>query len=204
MGGVEFHSKNGIVQILKEKYPEITGVHRLDKFTSGLMIFTRSEASTRYFSELFSSKKIVKYYLAITSLKPKKKQGIITGDLEKTRNGSYRLTRTMLNPSQTRFYSFLLEDISKISKLRGFILRPFTGKTHQLRVVLKSLGTPILGDERYKGDKADRLYLHAFRLEFTYQGKNFFFEDYPISGEYFLRSKERFREEFNHHFEASF
>ena len=47
------------------------------------------------------------------------------------------------------------------------MLKPHTGKTHQLRVAMKSLGAPILGDTRYGGEQADRTYLHAWALEFN-------------------------------------
>ena len=55
---------------------------------------------------------------------------------------------------------------------------PETGKTHQLRVACKSLGSPILGDVRYGGAPADRCFLHAYQLAFCYQG-----QDYEIRAE---------------------
>ena len=55
--------------------------------------------------------------------------------------------------------------------LRLFILYPKTGKTHQIRVAMKSLGSPILGDELYGGEVADRTYLHAYQLSFDYFGE---------------------------------
>ncbi len=53
---------------------------------------------------------------------------------------------------------------------RAFLVKPFTGKTHQVRVALKSVSAAILGDELYQGTAADRLYLHAYALYFNWGG----------------------------------
>ena len=71
-------------------------------------------------------------------------------------------------------------------------MQPKTGKTHQLRVAMKSLGSPILGDELYGGDKADRTYLHAYQLSFDYSGLKVQIKGTPINesekcGEIFQR-----------------
>ena len=66
---------------------------------------------------------------------------------------------------------------------RLFFVYPKTGKTHQIRVALKSLGAPILGDTRYGGTQADRVYLHAFRLKFHFMGKEYTAEVWPEWGE---------------------
>lgn len=115
---------------------------------------------------MFTSRKIDKYYLAMIKAKPKKKQGWIKGDMAKSRRGTFKLLKTKLNPAITRFYSH-----SVGVNLRGCIIKPFSGKTHQIRVALKSIGAPILGDLAYGGESADRTYLHAFCLEFEWHGK---------------------------------
>ena len=65
--------------------------------------------------------------------------------------------------------------------LRHFILQPKTGKTHQLRVAMKSLGSPILGDNLYSGNQSDRVYLHAYQIEFDYQNEHFCVQALPES-----------------------
>lgn len=155
-------------------------VHRLDRLTSGLMIISRHEEVTKEFNELFRLHKIDKKYLALSSAKPAKKQGTIKGDIEKGRGGAYYLKRSTENPSHTTFITQMMNE------KRLFILSPKTGKTHQLRVVMKSLGSPILGDELYGGEKSDRMYLHAYKLNFTYLGEDFEFISYPDEGEEFL------------------
>lgn len=64
---------------------------------------------------------------------------------------------------------------------------PQTGKTHQLRVAMKSLGSPILGDEPYGGNKqkSDRTYLHCYQLKFTYQSQHICIKTLPQSGKFF-------------------
>ena len=155
-------------------------VHRLDMGTSGVVVAAKTQAANRFFSQAFQAHQVTKCYLAISEKKPLKKQGWIIGDMEKSRGGSYRLCRTRENPARTVFHSYPLEN-----GLRLFVLRPFTGKTHQLRVALKSLAAPILGDDRYGGAPADRMYLHAWRLEFEFGGRLFSYIAPPSPGELF-------------------
>ncbi|WP_373766163.1 TIGR01621 family pseudouridine synthase [Glaesserella sp.] len=154
-------------------------VHRLDKTTSGLLILALNKAAAAYFLTLFTHHRIQKTYWALSSQKPKKKQGKIVGDMKKSRNGAWKLCHTHENPAVTRFASY-----SVAPHLRHFILQPQTGKTHQLRVAMKSLGSPILGDELYGGENADRVYLHACQLEFIYQELPVCVHALPESGQF--------------------
>ena len=187
--GVEFHGDDGILQILRKQLysEEIYGVHRLDKGTSGVMIFAKSKQGQTEISKLFEKKKINKIYISINLGRPHKKQGLIKGDLVKSRNGSYKLSRSIKNPSLTKLSSFLIKD-----KIRGFILKPLTGKTHQLRVVSKSLGSPILGDMRYGKNESDRMYLHCYAIRFHYKGVDYFYDSYPKDGKFFTEHKALF------------
>ncbi|RRN04884.1 TIGR01621 family pseudouridine synthase [Bibersteinia trehalosi] len=146
--------------------PQVWLVHRLDKVTSGLLIFALNKEAAAYFYQLFEHQQIQKTYWALATDKPKKKQGTIIGDMQKSRNGAWKLCHSKENPAITRFCSRSLEP-----NLRHFILQPKTGKTHQLRVAMKSLGSPILGDTLYAGTVSDRVYLHAYQLDFLYQGE---------------------------------
>lgn len=168
--GISVHKDQeaqGLTQLVMEQLgvPQVWLVHRLDKVTSGLLILALNAESAAEFSRLFASHRIQKIYLALSNQKPKKKQGLIVGDMQKTRNGAWKLCQSKENPAITRFDSTSCEP-----NLRLFILKPQTGKTHQLRVAMKSLGSPILGDVLYGKNAADfdRTYLHAARLEFEY------------------------------------
>lgn len=158
---------------LETLYP----VHRLDKLTSGVLLMARTQAANQTLSRLFAERRVQKYYLAISDRKPKKKQGLIKGDMEKARRGSWKLLTSTNNPALTQFFSR-----SVGPGLRLFLLKPRTGKTHQLRVALKSLGAPILGDERYSGTPADRAYLHAWQLSFPWGGGQCCFTAQPEQG----------------------
>jgi tRNA pseudouridine32 synthase/23S rRNA pseudouridine746 synthase len=183
-------SQPGLIEQLKCEFKMnyLVPVHRLDKVTSGCLLFAKNESAASYLSQQFQNKTTEKVYIALTKGKPKKKQGTIKGDMVKTRDGSWKLTRKMNNPSITHFVSLGYKEA-----LRLAVVKIETGKTHQIRVAMKSNGTAIWGDLRY-GDKslhaaADRCYLHAYQLKFfdldnqpvlltcnAHQGKDFDWE----------------------------
>lgn len=180
--GIEFHGELGLLALLRESHPVLFGVHRLDKETSGIMVFAKSKEAQIKLSKQFEMRQTHKFYFAISKSKPSKKMGNVIGDLAKSRGGSYKLERSKQNPSRTKFISAY----SAEEDLRLFCLKPLTGQTHQLRVVLKSLGSPVAGDSRYKGiDGVDRMYLHAYQLAFTYEEQFYEFKVYPAQGELF-------------------
>lgn len=152
-------------------------VHRLDRMTSGLLLLAKSAAACAALAQSFADRDIGKLYVALSDRRPLKKQGTIRGDMQRARNGAWRLTRGLENPASTTFASRSVRP-----GLRLFALRPATGKTHQLRVAMKSIGAPILGDGRYGGSAADRGYLHAAALRFVYAGVPFEFIALPRSG----------------------
>lgn len=178
----------GILQILRDmqqrqliKYQgRLYGVHRLDKVTSGILLFAKDRECAGLIGKALREKQLVtKFYFALSAKKPKKrKQGTIRGDMAKARRGSWQLTRRNDNPAITKFYTAGLGELNKqcgainntTVARTALLLRPITGKTHQLRVASKSEGMPILGDELYGGrsDTLDglskRTYLHSAAL----------------------------------------
>ncbi|WP_171041628.1 pseudouridine synthase [Pseudoalteromonas phenolica] len=181
--GLSFHSEQGagFVALLEAQQTyKLYPVHRLDKVTSGLIVLAKSSQAAASLTELFSNRLVDKFYLAITEGKPKKKQGWIKGDMSASRRGTYKLEKTSNNPAVTRFYSTSLGE-----GLRGVILKPFSGKTHQLRVAMKSISSPILGDTAYTSSPSDRVYLHAFALSFQWQRQDKYFSYLPESGKEF-------------------
>ncbi|GGB47460.1 RNA pseudouridine synthase [Oceanisphaera marina] len=193
--GIGMHQEGeepGLVRVLSERLGEsLYPVHRLDKMTTGVLLLARNSAANRELSRQFAERSTRKWYLALSDSKPTKKQGLIKGDMEKARGGSWKLSRNLVNPAITRFYSCLLADGTATGALRGFLLQPETGKTHQLRVALKSQGSPILGDDRYGGTPADRGYLHAWQLQFEYGGEPVCVRAPLISGQHFLTHGEQ-------------
>ncbi len=174
--GLSFHS-DGLHTYLRSILScEIYGVHRLDKVTSGLLIFAKSSDVASALSKKFESREMKKVYIALSDKRPSKKQGMIKGDMEKTRDGCYKLTRNLKNPALTRFIS----ESANEQGIRLFRLFPETGKTHQLRVAMKSLGSPIIGDDRYGGSESDRTYLHAYELSFNLNDEDFNFQVLPV------------------------
>jgi tRNA pseudouridine32 synthase/23S rRNA pseudouridine746 synthase len=188
--GMNFHDEgeinSGFFNEVKSslQLPELYPVHRLDKMTSGLLIFAKNIESARIFQVLFEQHKIQKFYLAISDKKPKKKQGLIKGDMSKSRRSAWKLLRTMSNPAVTQFMSYGLGN-----GFRLFLVKPHSGKTHQIRVALNSVGSPIIGDDIYHPtSKQDRGYLHAYALSFCLNDKVYNYVVPPNTGEHFTQS----------------
>lgn len=186
--GVSFHSEAqaGFVVLLEHQLnTKLFSVHRLDKMTSGLILLAKSSAVANTLTGLFEHHLIEKYYLAISTRKPKKKQGWVKGDMASSRRGSYKLLTTKENQAITQFKSYALREHERL-----FLVKPHTGKTHQIRVALKSLGAPVAGDIRYanavEAKQEDRGYLHAYALRFEHKDTLYSFVQLPSSGERYL------------------
>lgn len=163
-------------------------VDRLDEVTSGMMLLARSHETAQKLSVAFAEGRVSKCYIALSDRKPKKKQGTIRGDMTKGRRGSWKLLHSTEDPAVTKFTSFGVPDIRP--GLRVFIVRPLTGRTHQIRVAMKSVGSPILGDVRYAdkvaAEQEDRTYLHAAAVTFTLEGQTIHITCQPSIGAEFL------------------
>lgn len=194
--GVNFHDEDeqgqGLFSQVKKQQQSVDSrvmlfpVHRLDKMTSGLVIFAKNLETAQQFQQLFSAHLIEKYYLALSESKPKKKQGLIKGDMVKSRRGTWKLLRTMENPAVSQFFSYAIT-FNNSDKSRLFLIKPHSGKTHQIRVALSSIGSAITGDPMYNAHSvADRGYLHAYAIRFTLKDESFQFITEPDSGCLFL------------------
>jgi tRNA pseudouridine32 synthase/23S rRNA pseudouridine746 synthase len=186
--GVNLHRNQhaqSLIDVLHADFPgeSLHLVHRLDDATSGLLVIAKNPVVAAEFGGLFANREIEKFYFALANGKPTKKQGMVVGDIKKSRSGSYLLSRTRSNPSVSQFFSFAVQDGQ-----RAYLLKPHTGKTHQLRVVMKSLGVPILGDRRYGASvqESDRMYLHAMALRFQFRGSERCYVCTPQIGSAFL------------------
>ena len=151
--------------ILTERHGEVFTVHRLDMDTSGIMVFTRTKPAQSALSRAFQERKVKKSYLAVVEGKPSPSSGTIDLPI-----AAYSLQRPLRHidpdgrPAITHFET--LHSRANTSLLE---LAPETGRSHQLRLHLKSLGHPILGDRFYgTADSAKRLMLHASTLIFQH------------------------------------
>lgn len=142
-------------------------IHRLDRDTSGIMIGARNSETAELLQKQFADRKTKKTYIAIVDGTPKLAKANI--DLPIGRNPS--APSTFRVDSKGKNATTKYEVIATDKNYSLIKLQPQTGRTHQLRVHMKSINTPIHGDKVY-GKKADRLYLHAFSLEITIPNGN--------------------------------
>lgn len=137
-------------------------VHRLDRDTSGIIVGARTPESFDLLKSQFADRKAKKQYVAIVDGMPKELEAAV--DIPIGRNPSAPSTFRADSKGKPAITQYEVLDSRDNKSL--IALAPKTGRTHQLRVHMQFLGTPILGDRVY-GKPADRLYLHAYKLELT-------------------------------------
>lgn len=188
-----------LYKILNQKYGKIFIVHRLDRDTSGLILFAKNEQTHKYLSQLFEQRNIEKKYLAIVRGSMPEKTGSIDEPIAEhpVKKGMMIIAKKG-KPSLTNYE--VLEDYG-IHSLVQFEIQ--SGRTHQIRVHAKSIGHPIICDEMYGDGKPillssfkkkyklsqndleerpiiSRLGLHSASLQFTDTGKKELFLEAPL------------------------
>jgi RluA family pseudouridine synthase len=134
-------------------------VHRLDKPTSGVVVFAKNPKAQTTLARLFADREVKKHYLAVVKGKfPQKKE---------------HKSKIEGKPAKT---SFEFVEISGNKKESLVLAIPETGRKHQIRIHLSELGFPIVGDRQYGGAKSRRLLLHAWQLSFPWKGETVTFE----------------------------
>ena len=144
-------------------------VHRLDRQTSGVMLIAKNQKYFEYLKKLFQTKGIQKTYLALVhgrlagGGKIDKPIGLKDGSVKRT------VHVTMPKTKMIREAVTLYKAIKPVGEYTLVELKPLTGRTHQIRVHMNSIGHPVVGDELYGGkkDKLGRHMLHAESIEFT-------------------------------------
>lgn len=192
-------NSNSVVDWLIKKYPQVKNVgdsaswrmirpgivHRLDKYTSGLLVVAKTQVTFSYLKKLFQERKIKKTYIALVHGEIKDDRGII--NLPLGRIGTKQTTKIHGKKELKEKEAVTKYKVAK--RLNGYTLlevSPLTGRTHQIRIHLNSIHHPVVGDNIYgvrKNDlKINRLFLHAYRLEFLApSGKNLLLEvDLPV------------------------
>ena len=142
-------------------------VHRLDRDTSGVIIGARNNKTANLLKKQFAKRLTKKTYIAITTGIPKLEKARI--DLPIARNPKKPATFKVSSNGKVAITDY---KVLKTNENYALIeLMPKTGRTHQLRVHLNYINCPILGDKVYGAKKADRMYLHAEKLEITIPNK---------------------------------
>lgn len=159
---------------LQLEYPAALVVHRLDMPTSGIIIFALDKDTQRYISKLFETKQITKQYIAkvhglLKVNKGRIDQPLITDWINRPRQ---KIDYKSGKPSST-YYELISVEQNGSSLVK---LNPITGRSHQLRVHMSSIGHQILGDELYgthsTRNAANRLLLHAEKISFIHPKTN--------------------------------
>ncbi len=168
--------KNYLKEKTGEKLPYAQHLHRLDRVTSGIVLFTKQKEHLRNLSEQFAQRQVEKEYLALTDKAPDKAVGALEHWHRKEKK------KAILVNEGTPFAELakLEYTVKPEGKFYLWHIKLHTGKYHQIRVQLSSLGCPIIGDELYGSAiyfKPNAIALHAHKLSIqhpvTQQKMNF-------------------------------
>jgi RluA family pseudouridine synthase len=168
-----------LVKILENDFGRVWTVHRLDKGSSGVVVFARTAAAHRTLSLFFETRAVSKIYHAIVIGNPPWEEHTAHHPLRFDVGHSHRtvVDHSKGKPSETAFR--VLERFTGYSLLEA---HPGTGRTHQVRVHAYALGFPLVGDDLYGENvgqdsilSMQRPALHAYSLEFEFEGKPFSF-----------------------------
>jgi 23S rRNA pseudouridine1911/1915/1917 synthase len=163
-------------------------VHRLDKDTSGLLVVAKNNIAHQNLAQQFSKHTVKRKYIALVEGNVEHNEGHIDFPIGRDKRHRQRMTVNFLKTSRHALTKYRVLKRSKEISLLELI--PYTGRTHQLRVHLKYLGHPILGDRQYgRANTFSRLALHARVLGFRHPRTNKFIEfqtDFPDCFKEFL------------------
>jgi 23S rRNA pseudouridine1911/1915/1917 synthase len=139
-------------------------VHRLDKGTSGVLLVARNDAAHRALAAQFAGRTVEKTYLALVHGKVRDEQGRVITPVARDPIRRIRMT-TKLATGRSALTEYRV--LRRFEKFTYLEVRIGTGRTHQIRVHLSSIGHPVAGDKLYGAPPAARIFLHAWRIVFT-------------------------------------
>ena len=163
-----------IKSYLKEKYNKSGNVylglvHRLDRPTGGVMVFAKSSKAASRLSEQMKNGDFEKRYYSVNVGVPKEEKGVLRNYLKKNsvNNMVYACTPT---EQGAKYAELDYKTLQTVGELSLNDVRLHTGRSHQIRVQMNAIGTPVYGDMRYGGEKAKKGYLAlwAYSLSFTH------------------------------------
>ncbi|PJZ85678.1 RluA family pseudouridine synthase [Leptospira harrisiae] len=141
-----------LLNLLEETYPVVIPVHRLDRETSGIVIFAKSEESRTWLQRKFEKREVKKEYLAVVRgrfPRPMVLEGFLGKDLNSAIRKKMKFSLEEFSDSKFVATEFIPLETSNSQNLSLVLVRPVTGRIHQIRVSLLYLGYPILGDKLY-------------------------------------------------------
>ncbi|MCT8332902.1 RluA family pseudouridine synthase [Leptospira sp. 85282-16] len=141
-----------LLNLLEKTYPTVIPVHRLDRETSGIVIFAKSEESRTWLQKKFELREVQKEYLAVVRgffEKETKLDGFIGKDLESAIRKKMKFSLEEFLDSKSVSTNFIPLRYNNSQNISLVLVRPVTGRIHQIRVSLLYLGYPILGDKLY-------------------------------------------------------
>lgn len=155
--------KNYLKEKTGEVQPYAQHLHRLDRPVSGVVLFTKKKEYLRNLSEQFAQRLVKKYYMALTNDMPEQKSGVLEHWHRKEKK------KAVLVPEGTAYAEHVKLEYSVKPQGVYFLweIQLHTGKFHQIRAQLASLGCPILGDALYGSTvdfKSNAIALHAYKL----------------------------------------
>jgi 23S rRNA pseudouridine1911/1915/1917 synthase len=164
-----------VKQYIKEKYNKpgevfLGVVHRLDRPTTGIVVFARTSKALTRLNELFKNREIKKIYWAIVKNKPSKPQDTITHYLK--RNEKNNTSKAHINEvPDSKIASLDYKIIQELTNYFAIEINLYTGRHHQIRAQLSAIGCPIKGDLKYGFDRSNPdggIHLHARQLDFVH------------------------------------
>jgi 23S rRNA pseudouridine1911/1915/1917 synthase len=160
-------------------------VHRLDRATSGVMICAKNPEALSWLQKQFSQRKVKKVYVAIVAGQLEPEHAVIDMPIE--RNPKAPATFRVGVNGKSASTEYIVENSNRTYSLVKLL--PTTGRTHQLRVHLKQMGHPIVGDSLYGGEPAERMFLHALSLEITLPSRERKIFSVPLPPEFLKKSE---------------
>lgn len=147
-------------------------VHRLDKDTSGVMVFAKTDKAYRWLVKLFKAREVHKTYLVLVDGHPPTPTGRIEAPVERDSRARTRMAVGMRGQGKPAVSEYF--QMQKFTEHTLLEVRPITGRTHQIRVHLSYLGVPVVGDTLYgrrnPSIAMDRIFLHANTLTLRLPG----------------------------------
>ena len=164
-----------VKEYIKEKYNKpgevfLGVVHRLDRPTTGIVVFARTSKALSRMNELFSNRETQKTYWAVVKNKPEKSQDKLVHYIK--RNEKNNTSKAHLNEvPDSKLASLEYKIIKELTNYTALEIELHTGRHHQIRAQLAAIGSPIKGDLKYGFDRSNPdggIHLHARKLCFTH------------------------------------